>query len=166
MSRCCICLASGRGHFDLLISTASSARQSLTYCHLGQHVSLSLTAVTTCVLLVPWLIMQTRRPNMSASIGRDYTQYLMLIIANKQQIMDLRLNEDFLIMSYQHLLNCWTTQKSHDRGDKLPVFRSARTIWVIQSHMFTLCYCCTGSSLFFGLLEPMRSVVSQLVRSK
>lgn len=37
MSRCCICLASGRGHFDLLISTDSSATQSLTYCHLGQR---------------------------------------------------------------------------------------------------------------------------------
>lgn len=145
MSRCCICLASGRGHFDLLISTDSSARQSLTYCHLGQHVSLSLTAVTTCVLSAPWLIMQMHIPNMSASVGRDYTQYLMLIIANKQQIIDSRLNEDFLIISYQHLLNRWTSQNSHDRGDKLTVFRSDRTIWVIQSHMFTLCYSCTGS---------------------
>lgn len=141
MSRCCICLASGRGHFDLLISAVSSARQSLTYCHLGQRVSLFLTAVTTCVLLAPWLIMQTRRPNMSASVGRDYTQYLMPIIANKQQIIDSGLNEDFLIISYQHLLNCWTSPRSHDRGDKLTVFRSDRTIWVIRSHMFRLCCC-------------------------
>lgn len=59
ISRCCICLASGRGHFDLLISTVSSARQSLTYCHLGQHGSLSLTAVTTCVLSAPRMITRT-----------------------------------------------------------------------------------------------------------
>lgn len=145
MSRCCICLASGRGHFDLLISLVSSARQSLTYCHLGQHVSLSLTAMTTCVILAPWLIMQTCRPNMSSSVGRDYTQCLMLIIANKQQIIDSRLNEDFLIRSYQHLLNCWTSQITHDSGDKLTVFRSDQAIWVSASHMLTLCYCCTGS---------------------
>lgn len=151
MSRCCICLASGRGHFDLLIFTVSSARQSLTYCHFGHCVSLSLTAVTTCMLLAPWLIMQTHRPNMSASAGRDYTPHLMLIITNKRQIMDSRLNEDFFIKSYQHLLTCWTSQKSHDRGDKLTVCRSDRTIWVIQSHMFTLCYCCTGSQVCFLL---------------
>lgn len=149
MSRCCICLASGRGHFDLLISTDSSARQSLTYCHLGQRVSLFLTAVTTCVLLAPRLIMQTHIANLSSSVGRDYTAYLMLIIANKQQIIDSGLNEDFLVRSYQHLLNRWTSQKSHDRRDKLTLFRSDRAIWVIQSHMFLLCYSCTGSGKQF-----------------
>lgn len=135
MSRCCICLASGRGHFDLLISTVSSARQSLTYCHLGQRVSLSITAVTTCMLLAPPLIMPTCRPNMPASVEPDYTQHLMPIIASNQQIIDRRLREVFLITSYQHLLNCWTSKKSHDRGDKSSgVSRPSGSFRAICSH--------------------------------
>lgn len=96
MSRCCICLASGRGHFDLLISTDSSARQSLTYCHWGPFASLSLTAVTTCALLAPSLIVQ----NTSASVQRDYIQSLMPLIANNQPIITgghMRISSLYLI---------------------------------------------------------------------
>lgn len=161
MSRCSICLASGRGQLDLLISTVSSARQSLTYCHLGQHVCLSVCNSCDNLCVISSLAdYATRRPNMSASAGRDYRQSLMLIVTSKQQVLDSRLNEDFPITSYQHLLNCWTSQESHDGGDKSTGFRSDWAIWVIPSHMFTRCLLLHTFQKTVCLQEPRSSVVT------
>lgn len=117
MSRCCICLASGEGHADLLITPRSSAAPSLTYCDFGQPLSASVTAATTCALL-------TDRTRQLA------VRCLASATANNKRIVDQGRMSVFLITSYQHLLNCGT---SHDRGDKLPISMNEQTIWVIRS---------------------------------